>query len=349
MLRKFLKNSLLGIALLGLGALISAFLGAPAQAGVTKESADFEVQRIPSSGQVDTSANYFDLRFKPKSTQTIRMRVQNFSDHKITVHSTLRNAMTQMGGGISFTENTEALDPSLKYPFTKLAKLKKGHQKIKLAPQQAKIIEATIKMPAKHFEGMIYGDWHFIEYAKKNKGKSATISGNYAYSMGIALRGRAYNIYPKLKYRDVTPTLYHRHPAIAVNLRNIKPMALTKVSAQAVITPQGKDKPKYVFQKADTSVAPNSVISLPISWAYNRLKPGKYTVKAKLSGQNLWNRLPMQWTFKKSFTVSKDTADKLNKQAIKKPVNKWAFAAVASGVLMIVSAVALWRVIRLRP
>lgn len=317
------------------------------RADVQTQNADFEVQPILPAEQENQNLNYFDLSLAKGETKTIQMRIQNFTDHQIIVYSDLRNAMTQVGGGINFQSTLKGLDQSLKKPFTKLAKLDKDSQKIVLNPQQTKVVKATIKMPSERTNGLIYGDWHFIEYLNK-KGGQSSVASNYAYSVGVALRGQHYRVYPELKYQQATAILYNQHPAMGIQIRNPQPMAVNKVSAKAVVTKQGVFASKRVFNMSNKSIAPNSVLTLPISWDYDRLEPGKYTVEAEIKGQNLWNKLPMTWHFKKQFTIKADDVKTINAQSIKKPANKWAYVATASGILMLVSTVGLVRVLKIR-
>ncbi|MDT3394723.1 DUF916 and DUF3324 domain-containing protein [Latilactobacillus curvatus] len=316
-----------------------------AQADVKTQNADFEVQPILPNEQENQSLNYFDLNLAKGQRKTIEMRIQNFTDHKITVYSDLRNALTQVGGGIDFQTSIKDLDPSLEHPFNKIATLEKKDQKIDLKPQQTKILKANIKMPGERTNGMIYGDWHFIEYMNKQGGQ-ASVSSNYAYSVGVSLRGEHYKVYPELKYDKAEAMLYRRHPAMGVKIRNTQPMVVNNVTAKAVVSKEGLFGSKHVFNMSKKAIAPNSVLTMPISWDYDQLKPGKYTVETVIKGENLWNKLPMTWHFKKHFTIKADNAKSINAQALKKPTNKWAYVATASGILMLVSATGLVKVLR---
>ena len=316
-----------------------------AQADAQTQNADFEVQPILPDEQENQSLNYFDLSLAKDQQKTIEMRIQNFTDHKITVHSDLRNSITQIGGGVNFQKSTQGLDASLKQPFNKIVTLDKESETINLDPQETKILKAVVKMPSERVNGMIYGDWHFIQYMNKRGGQSS-VSSNYAYSVGVSLRGQHYKVYPELKYDKTESMLYRRHPAMGVKIRNTQPMVVNNVTAKAVVSKEGLFGSKHVFNMSKQSIAPNSVLTMPISWDYDQLKPGKYTVETVVKGQNLWNKLPMTWHFKKHFTIKADDVKSINNQALKKPTNKWAFVATASGILMLVSATGLVKVLR---
>lgn len=330
---------------LGLGCLMGHGLG-KVQATVDQQRADFEVEPILPDQQVDDSLNYFDLKCAPGSDQRIKIRIQNFTDHAITVHAQLRNAFTQAGGGIDFTPKTN-LDKSLKIPFTKIAQLKKGEDVIHLAPQATTVLETNIKLPQNKYRGLIYGSWHFIEYLHASGNGASAISSNYSYSVGVALRGAHYKVYPELKYSSVKPLLYNKHPAIGIHLRNIESMAISKVAIDAAIVKKGIFSSKYTYKTTNTNVAPNSQLTLPISWAYDKLSPGTYTARVKVTGENYWNKLPMTWHFNKTFTVKDRDAAVINQQAIKKPINKWALVATTSGLVMLISVIAYLKLLKI--
>lgn len=343
--KKLMKYFVSGLGVIALG-LITLKQPTATQAA-QQQNADFEIQPVQDSEQVDKSLNYFDVKYKPGSTHVIGMKIQNFTDHKITVKSELQNGMTQNGGDMKFQAATSGLDASLKTPFTTVATLKKADQVIHLGPQEAKTISATIKMPTEKYRGMIAGSWHFIEYLDKQTEGGNSVASNYAYNVSVDLRGSNYQVYPEIKYASTKPILDGGHPALGIKLRNVEPMVLSKASFKAVVYKEGLFKSKRVYEKTNSSMAPNSSVTLPISWNYRTLRPGKYHVDIKVTGHNLWNDLPMTWTFKKNFTVKAEDTKRINAQAVKRPVNKWTVVATASGVLMLVSMVGLYQIIRI--
>ena len=129
--------------------------------------------------------------------------------------ATYETPIPQDGGGIDFTPSTKNLDRSLKTPFTTVATLDKGGATIQLAPKQMKVISATIKMPKQRYDGMIYGDWHFIEHVDKGESGGNAVGSNYAYSVGVVLRGQNYEVFPNVKYDETNPILFQNIPHLA--------------------------------------------------------------------------------------------------------------------------------------
>ncbi|WP_459128176.1 DUF916 and DUF3324 domain-containing protein [Latilactobacillus curvatus] len=317
------------------------------QADTQSQNSDFEIQPITPEGQIDASKNYYDVEYKPGSTHTIEMRIQNFTNHKITVKSELQNGMTQQGGGLKYQTTTSGLDESLRRPLTTFASVEKADRILHLGPKETTVIQAHIKMPNEKFSGVIAGSWHFIEYLNNGKNNSQSVSSNYAYETGIILRGSHYKVYPELKYDSSGPILVDNRPAMGIKLRNTQAMLLKKVHVKAVVTKKGLFSDKRLFENSDTSIAPNSSAALPVAWNYDDMKPGKYEVTVKVTGENLWNKLPMTWTFKKTFKISKKSAMAINKKAIQRPSNKWLYAFTASGVMLLVAAASLYKVTKL--
>lgn len=311
---------------------------------------DYEVQPILPDSQVDMSKNYWDLQAKKDSTQVIQLRIQNFTKKHIKVSTSLRNAYTQVGGGIDFQHSQQGLDRSLKIPFTKLAKLNFKARTIALGPNQTKILSATITYPKKMFRGLIYGDWHFIEHVKRNANDRTAIKANYAYSIGVMLRGNHWDkTGPNMKYDQTTPFLYNKHPALGIDIRNTQPMALTKMAVLAQVMRKGDNNSLKEYSANDLTVAPNSMMRLPITWNYDTMKPGVYLIKVTIRGNNVTNNFPIQWKFRREFRVAKHTADKINSKAAKQPANKWLYAAVGTGLVWIISAAGLAWLFIVRP
>lgn len=333
------------------GLLSLAFIGvlfAPTHvfAETQTEKTDFEIQPILPDAQTNMSLNYFDLLYPKNSSHVIQMRVQNFSDKNIVVRSDLRNAMTQVGGGINFTPSLKSLDRSLKYPFTTRAKLNKGAAKIALAPHQVKVISATVTMPKDNYSGMIYGDWHFIEHVDKGKTSANAVGSNYAYSLGVVLRGKNYAIFPNLEYDKTEAILYQKHPALGVNLRNTTAMAISKGSVRVAVGTKNGAVRTYIA--SNFTVAPNSKLTLPVSWSYDTMQPGTYNIKVTFKGVNSANNFPVNWTFKKTMKISSTDVKSINRQAMKQPTNHWLYATIGVGALLLVSLGALGWTIKIR-
>ena len=310
----------------------------------TDEQSDFEIQRIPVETQVNNDVNYFDMQIQPGKKQVIMMKVKNYTDHKVKVKSELRNSMTQVGGGVNFISTAKGLDESLKYPLTSIGHVDKKDRVITLNPLETRTVSATIKMPNDGFRGLVYGDWHFLEETT-SKSKDSHVSSNYAYSMGIALRGAHYKVYPELKYDSVKPMLFQKHAAMSINLRNTQPMMLQNVQMKAVITKQGVFSQKRIFSVNNSKIAPNSIVTLPVQWQFDELKPGKYKVQVQVKGENDWNKLPMTWKFIKNIKVDKKAADNINDKIMRKPINKWFYISIATGGLMLISLVELLKLL----
>ncbi|WP_208422921.1 DUF916 and DUF3324 domain-containing protein [Latilactobacillus fragifolii] len=336
-----IRGLVLGVFLIIAGFIISS---KATFAATQTQNADFEIQRLPADTQVNNDVKYFDLKIDPGKTATIKMRIQNFTDHKITVKSDIGNSFTQVGGGIDFTTSIKNLDSSLKVPLTKITNIAPTDRVLRLGPNETRDISATVKMPTEHTRGQIYGDWHFIEYLN-SKGSGSAISSNYAYAVGIVLRGTNYKVYPELKYDQTKAILYKKHSGMGIDLRNTQPMMIQNVTAQAVVSKAGVFASKHVFNVTDSKIAPNSKFTLPITWSYDQLKPGKYTVNVQVKGESDWNHLPMSWHFKKTFTVKKATVAKINENALKQPKNKWLYVSVASGVLLVIASVELLKLL----
>ncbi len=311
---------------------------------------DYEVQPVLPESQVNMAENFYDLKLAPGQTQTIQLRIQNFTSKTIKVKSGLGNAVTQTGGGIVFEGAAAKPDVSLKHPFTTLATQPHGQATVTLGPRRAKTLSVTITMPQKAYAGMIYGDWHFSE-AIGNKAKARNAVGaKYAYSVGVLLRGTDFRqTFPKLRYKNTEPFLANRHPAMGINIQNTAAMAMRQVSILAKVSLVGSHDITRVYSKTGVMIAPSSTLKIPISWNYNTMKPGTYKVSVVIKGQNYGNRFPMTLKFNRQFRVAAKKAAAINEKAVKKPKNKWVPVAYATGALWLVALGSLIWMLAVRP
>lgn len=317
------------------------------RAATQTTTTDFEVIPLKSGTQVNRAENFFDLKVAPGETETLKVAVKNVATHSITVYTDLRNSFTQLGGGIDFKDKVPDMNLDVSPTLTSVSKLDKQYQKIELGPEETKEVEATVTMPKEKQRGMIYGSWHFLEPARnagKISGSGAT--SDYAYTIGVELRGSQYKIYPELKYEKVEPILDNGLAKMTVNLRNTQPMILSNATAKVKIVKKGLFSSQHLKTVTNQKIAPNSVFRIPVSWDMDRLKPGKYTVDVSVQGNNLWNKLPMTWKFKKNFTIKSQDVKKINAASLKKPTNKWAYVATVAGALTIVAGTAWVKLIK---
>ena len=312
-----------------------------------QEHMDFEVQMVSSSHQVDRDKRFFDLGLSADQQATIEVKVHNFSEKPIKVHSEIENGITQMGGGMIYRPTKTGIIRDTQQTLIDVAQVKAADRVVTIGPNAVKRIQATIKMPSGTTQGMIYGAWHFIEYGKQSDTDHSSVAGNYAYNIGIMLHGQHYQTYPELKYQKVEPIIKNGHAALGIQLNNVKPMIIKNAQVKAVIAKEGFFKNKRVYQASNVDVAPNSQFTVPISWGYDQMKPGKYTVAVEVKGHNYWNQLPMTWHFKKQITVNRQQATQINHESLKKPTNRWAYVATASGILMLLSFGLVYRVLKL--
>lgn len=309
---------------------------------------DFEVQPVLPDNQTDQTENFYDLKVTKSSQQTLQLRIQNFTNKTITVKSDIRNAYTQIGGGIDFDAKT--FDSSMKYPLTTLLKLPKAQQTITLSAHEATTLTAELKIPSTGIQGMVYGDWHFSEKVAAKSKTHTAVNAHYAYSVGVCLQGKGYHeASAALTYEHTRPFLYNKHPAMAITVKNTQPMAMRQVAITGEIAQVGKADTKRRFTNSSVMIAPSSTLQVPISWNYDSMKPGKYQIKLRVKGQNYANRFPIDKTFVKSFTVARSTTNDLNQRAAKKPKNQWIPVTVGLGVLWLLAVGSLIWLLAVRP
>ncbi|PIO83459.1 hypothetical protein BSQ39_07750 [Loigolactobacillus backii] len=326
LLRK--KNWLIGLFLLiGLFVVVQ-----PAAAN----ELTFGVQANLPDNQVDRTVNYFDLKLNPGQKQQISVTVNNSTAKEVKIRPTVSQATTNLNGVVEYNKGIAKSDKTLKY---KIADYVQPTEKtLTLAPHETKQLKLNVTMPNRAFRGVIAGglrlqDQNQLDAQKKQK-KGTTVQNQYAYLLGIVLQQSTKKITPQLKLGKVTATQTNYRNVITSELRNVSAMYINKFSVNAKVLQNGKK----IYQQKSTNLqlAPNSVFSYPLRLNGERLKAGTYQMDiiAKSKGHT--------WHFKKQFTISGKTADKLNKRDVSiKPDHTLLYTLIGFGILLILGGL-IW-------
>ena len=105
---------ILGILLAGVVSLLMMGQAAAADQGV-----GFEITPVQSSSQVDKSLSYFDLKLKPRQTQTIAVKIHNTASTPITINIGIAKATTNINGVVEY-KHTNNRSANLPYDISKL-------------------------------------------------------------------------------------------------------------------------------------------------------------------------------------------------------------------------------------
>lgn len=291
---------------------------------------EYTVRYIKPSEQI-TSERFYHVKYEPGTKHYLRAAIYNYSDHAIKIRTTINTATTADGGGFYNTNNVTYFDRHLKYPLSKIGYIKKSDRLVTIKPNQVRYVAAVVKMPDDNIRGIIEGQLKFERVKKLHQVQG--VQSRYSYAFGVIVEGTNPKVYPELNTTRIEPMLDNSYAAFGIGLTNKEPMLITGATIEASITRKGFFNKKYYRAANNIQIAPNSSFKFPVSTNYDRLVPGRYEMNMKVTAKNYWNKLPLNWQFKKEFTVDSDKASKVNQVAIKRPTNIWTYAATGSTIL----------------
>jgi len=253
----------------------------------------------PLVGDSDVS-DKFQIIGKSDATRTLKISLANFGTRNLKLHVVPTNATTSMDGKIVFTDNNiKAGQYGLKYAF---ADMTKG-QTVYLKTQTTKDLSFKIKLPADKIDHLIMGGFNI--YDKQVNGTATIpvwITGNNEPVGGI------------VTLHNLSLDVIRMKPHIIVNLQNKEPGMMKNVIVHTTVKRKSWLDRFNLGDKTMTAdltypkVAPNSKIPVDFDQNTTPIKAGKYVVKgAARSGK-------ATWTFHKTYTITQDQANDINKR-----------------------------------
>ena len=252
----------------------------------------------------DDSSNVtdrFQIVGKSSSKRTLRISLGNFSIKKLHLKIQPTNATTSMDGKIIYNGKVKAGQYGLKYAFADMTKA----QTVTLKPNQTKDLTFKVTLPDGKINGLIQGGFYIYDTSGVANGSAnipVDITGDNKAVGGI------------LSLHNLELDVLNRKPHIIINLQNKEPGQMKDVIVHMTVKRKSwLDRfnlgPKTM--NADLTypkVAPNSKIPVDFDQNTTPIKAGKYVVKgAARSGK-------ATWTFHKTYTITQDQANNINKR-----------------------------------
>lgn len=288
------------------------FIGLPQSLAEAAEL-NFSVKAILPENQHDKDKTHFDLRMTPGQEQTIEVEVKNLSDKEIKVFMNPSTAITNLNGVIDYPDPKSDIvyDETLKYPFSEIANVPES---IDLASNETKKVPIRLTLPKTPFDGVIIGALRFYEEDTQKQEETKEKQGmgvrnRFDYLVGVKISENDTPITPELKLLDVKAGQVNYRNAVNIKLQNPQPVILENLSIETEIFPKNSSTPSYKQSKDHMRMAPNSYMEFPVYLMNKAFKPGKYLMKMKATDGD------QEWKFEKEFEITKDEADKFNKES----------------------------------
>ncbi|USJ85815.1 DUF916 and DUF3324 domain-containing protein [Lactiplantibacillus pentosus] len=309
---------------------MSLFMGGMAQSAKADSAVGFEISPVRSSSQVDSNVSYFDLKLKPKQTQTIAVKVHNTSNAPITINVGISKATTNINGVVAYQRATENKSADLPYDLAKLVTT--DQSEVKLDKGQVKAVKFQIKMPAKSYDGILAGGLTFLKKATAAETKKAVaVNNQYAYTEAVILHGDRDLTTNHLTMNKITVKQLNGRNVINFPLVNHTAAYLNKVQTKIKIYHRGGQKVVYHQNLTNGQMAPSSIYKLPVRTGQNALKAGKYTAVVKVQSKK------QHWQFKQNFVITQGEATNLNQTAVlKQGPNWWLYIGIGLLILLLI-------------
>lgn len=254
----------------------------------------------PLIGDSDVS-DRFQIVGKPGAKRSLTISISNFGIRALTLRVVPTNATTSMDGKIVYTDNVKAGQYGLKYAFADMTK----PQTVRVKANATKDITFKVKLPSGEIDNLILGGFNIYD-ASKHVGGNADVpvwitNGNKPVGGIVTLHNLSLDV-------------INKKPHIIVNLQNKEPGMMKNVIVHMTVKRKSwLDRfnlgPKTM--SADLTypkVAPNSRIPVDFDQNTTPIQAGKYVVKgAARSGK-------ATWTFHKTYTITQDQANDINKR-----------------------------------
>ena len=316
---------------------------------VLAEVVPVSVQAVLPKNQINSDVTYFDLKMEPSQKQTIEVLLHNSSEEKVNINTKITSALTNTNGLIDYTLDNgdeKNYDASLKYPLTKIAKVK---NQVEMAPKEKVKLPITIQMPTSEYDGMILGAICFSPEStssntNQNTNNSMQIKTTIEYSIGIVLRETNQKVEPKVNLIKVNAGQTMGMNVVKASVQNSTSTVIEDMVYDAKVYKEKGNK--VLFEKKNTNyrLAPNTNVNYEIPLNDKAFKPGKYRLELLTKGKNEVDE-EKEWRFTEYFIITKDQAKKLNEKAVNLEEKSNIIYYLIAGLIGIVGVLLLfyWR------
>lgn len=325
------KIEKIGYLICGLLFLFGATVSVDA-AGEMQGTGFFQKIKHPEN-QIGTG-EALNLMMNPGQKQKVEVEVTNYKDKEIVVELKLTGARTNGNGGLEYGPNKLPKDKTMKYDLPDLVKIP---SEVKVPAKGTATFTLDISMPEADYDGIVTGGVQLIEKGtsiETQDEKGATIQNKVAFLFGVTLRMSETEVKPDFDLNSVKAGLQNYRNAIFLNLSNKQSMIAKDMVLNTEITEKGKSEVLYQKKKTEVSMAPNTVMNFPVSLDGDSMKAGDYTANVILKGYD------KEWKWKKNFTITKEEADKFNKQdpylVQERGLNWKMISLIVGGVLLLI-------------
>ena len=300
-----------------------------------KETVGYSIHAVLPENQLPDSNSYFYLKVEPEQKQTLAVEITNDSDEAKKFKVEVNAASTNRNGLVVYDDPTVEPDESLTYPMNEIAKPQKAEVEVPAHEKGRALIDVTV--PKEAFKGILLGGVHVSMVADEDETseqKAMGISNKYAYVLGLVLtEDEKSPLFGQsdLKLAGVKPEIDYGSKVLEAAIQNPNPEVFNELEVTGNIHKKGSTKKIAEKKQSDIKIAPNSIFPYQLDWGIQTVEAGTYIFEAKAKAGD------KEWVFEEEFTITRQQARQLNKEAVIKQVvpDWWFYSVIGVGVLTV--------------
>lgn len=243
----------------------------------------------------------FQILGKPTLERTLKISISNFGIRRLRLKIVPTNATTSMDGKIVYTDKVKAGQYGLKYSFSDMTK----SQTVILGPNKTRDLTFKVKLPEGKIKGLIMGGFNIYDASGQARGNA---------NVPVWITDDNKPVGGVLSLHNLTLDVIGKKPHIIVNLQNKEPGQMKNVVVHMTVKRKswldrfGWGPKKMIADLTYPKVASTSRIPVDFDQNTTPISAGKYVVKGSArSGK-------ATWTFHKTYTITQDQANNINKR-----------------------------------
>lgn len=292
---------------------------------------------LPENQQ--SQATYFDLKMSPNQVQTIEIELSNNSEEDVPVHVTVNPGQTNDNGVIIYSESDR--DNRLESRKVSLSDITQLDETVTIPARGTSRVPIELTMPSTPFEGMVIGGV-YVTLANQEEvipseqaDNPMAVINKFEYNLGIKLTETDDDVTPDMILKGIKPSQVLSRNTLKVHLENPTPTVIDEIKYEATVYKKNQTEAEKTTVKTDYRLAPTSDFNLGISWGDQPFEAGSYRLVLTANSQ----KTQQGWEWEEDFEITREEADKLNKQAIgleEKPFNwMWIIVGVFAAIVLV--------------
>lgn len=300
-----------------------------------------DITNVSVTPQIDSGdTDKFEMIVKPGDKRSLTIAFTNFGSAVERLKIQPTNAQTDASGNFIYRNVVKKGSNGLAAAFANMT----TNKKIVLQPQQSKTITLVVNTPKDNFDGVIYGGFNI--YSINAQGQKLN---DESTNIPVIITQTNQNVSGQGKIIGIKPQAIAYQPNIVIQLQNSKPGEAKNVAYNLMIQRKGIfsflgfNGRKVPVYQSDLTIAPNSILPIPVNFKQQPLKEGKYMVTGSFTINGKTKKV------NKTYSLSKGAVEEVNKQSKGLIYDKtWIFVLIIVGLILLILIVIILIVRQIR-